>query len=151
MGNKQVRTSHGRACWYPNMKKKASPFITAAGAAALALAIAFPATLFGAFPAQAAGGKVDGLWCGTGLLHEFSLNLAQLSHEEVAGTLSRKDRKRELHGQLEGNVLRTQTTKVGALVLELQGSHLRIVGGEGPLALAQGMAFARASGPTCTG
>jgi hypothetical protein len=98
-------------------------------------------------PARA--GSVVGLWCGTGLLHEFSLDLAQPSPEEVSGTLSRKARKRELHGRLEGSILRTQSTKIGSLVLELDGGELRIVGGDGPLALAQGMVFTRARGPAC--
>ncbi|AMO22010.1 hypothetical protein GCM10027034_22910 [Ramlibacter solisilvae] len=98
-------------------------------------------------PAGATG--VEGLWCGTGLLHEFSLDLTQSSPEEVTGTLARKQRKRELHGRLEGNVLRTQSTKVGSLVLELDGGNLRIIGGDGPLALAKGLAFIRASGAAC--
>ena len=80
--------------------------------------------------------KVDGLWCGTGLLHEFSLRLAE-SYHDVTGTLSRRDRVRELHGRMDGNMLRTQSTKVGALVLELQGDALRIVDGEGQLALVR--------------
>lgn len=91
---------------------------------------------------------VDGLWCGTGLLKEFSLRLAQQS-QEVSGTLKRRDRVRDLSGRIEGNTLYTQATKVGALVLELQGDALRIVGGEGQLALARGMAFSRASGDSC--
>lgn len=103
----------------------------------------------GATVAPAWAGRVDGLWCGTGLLREFSLDLAQASADEVSGTLARKDRKRELHGRLEGNVLHTQSTKVGSLVLELEGGQLRIIGGEGPLALAQGMAFTRARGLAC--
>jgi hypothetical protein len=101
--------------------------------------------------AQARGGSgVDGLWCGSGLLHEFSLRLAQHSHD-VSGTLRRRDRVRELTGSVQGNVVRTQSTKVGALVLELQGDSLRIVDGEGQLALARGMAFTRAQGESCSG
>jgi hypothetical protein len=104
--------------------------------------------LLAAGPARAADG-VAGLWCGTGLLHEFSLDLTQPSPEEVSGTLSRKARKRELHGRLEGNILRTQSTKIGSLVLKIDGGELRIVGGDGPLALAQGMVFTRARGSAC--
>lgn len=92
--------------------------------------------------------SVDGLWCGSGLLRDFSLQLAQRL-DEVNGTLRRRDRERELHGRMEGNLLRTQSTKVGALVLELNGDALRIVDGEGQLALAQGMSFRRASGESC--
>lgn len=94
--------------------------------------------------------RVDGLWCGTGLLNEFSLRLAQEAHE-VTGTLMRKHRQRDLHGELRGNVLRTETTKYGALVLEVQGPRMQITGGDGPLALARGMVFTRATGPACTG
>jgi len=100
-------------------------------------------------PAGAWAGGIEGLWCGTGLLHEFSLRLTLASDEDVSGTLSRKQRKRELRGRFQGNLLRMQPTKVGSLVLELQGAQLRIIGGEGQLALAQGLVFMRANGPAC--
>lgn len=98
--------------------------------------------------ARASSAKVDGLWCGTGLLSEFSLRLVQRV-QTVSGTLKRRDRVRELHGRMEGNTLHTQSSKVGALVLELQGDALRIVDGEGQLALVRGMSFSRAAGDSC--
>jgi len=101
--------------------------------------------------AHAGPAGIDGLWCGAGLLHEFRLDLTQLSAEEVSGTLSRKQRRRELRGRLEGKLLHTQTTKVGSLVLELDAGQLRIVGGDGPLALAQGQGFIRSVAPDCGG
>ena len=94
--------------------------------------------------------QVQGLWCGTGPLREFSLRLNQ-RHQEVEGELVRKGRSRSIAGKLEGNVLRTQSTKVGALVLEKQGEELKVTDGEGPLALARGTAFRRGEGETCTG
>jgi SAM-dependent methyltransferase len=94
--------------------------------------------------------QVDGLWCGTGPLREFSLRLTQ-RHQEVEGELLRKGRSRTIAGTMEGNVLRTQSTKVGALVLEKQGEELKVTDGEGPLALARGTAFRRGEGATCTG
>ena len=102
-------------------------------------------------PAQArvASPQVDGLWCGTGLLNEFSLRLAQHVHD-VTGTIKRRDRVRELRGRMNGNVLHTQSSKVGALVLELQGDALRIIDGEGQLALVRGMSFSRAAGDSCS-
>ena len=48
-------------------------------------------------------------------------------------------------------MLRTQSTRVGALVLEKQGEELKVTDGEGPLALAKGTAFRRADGESCTG
>ncbi len=94
--------------------------------------------------------QVDGLWCGTGPLRDFSLKLTQ-HHQDVEGELLRKGRSRTIAGKMEGNVLRTQSTKVGALVLEKQGEELKVTDGEGPLALARGTAFRRGEGETCTG
>jgi hypothetical protein len=92
----------------------------------------------------------DGLWCGTGLLHEFSLQLTQ-QRQDVQGTLVRRDRVREIEGRVDGSVLRTQSTKVGSLVLERAGDELRITGGDGPIALARGATFQRAAGAAGTG
>jgi hypothetical protein len=92
----------------------------------------------------------DGLWCGTGLLHEFSLRLTQ-QRQDVQGTLMRRDRVREIEGRVEGETLHTQSTKVGSLVLERAGDELRITGGEGPLALARGATFQRTASAACSG
>lgn len=114
----------------------------------LALLVALLVASGGAQARQATG-QVDGLWCGSGLLQEFSLRLAQ-HYQDVSGTLMRRDRVRELTGRIEGNMLRTQTTKVGALVLQVEGDALRVVDGEGQLALVRGMSFSRARGDSCT-
>ncbi|MBC5768074.1 hypothetical protein [Ramlibacter albus] len=106
--------------------------------------------LVAAAPATFAGGTFDGLWCGQGLLNDFSLKLKQLGAQQVEGTLMRRDRVRTLEGSISGNTLRTQATKYGSLVLEATGGELKIMGGDGPLALARGNAFKRASGGACT-
>lgn len=92
----------------------------------------------------------DGLWCGTGLLHEFSLRLFQ-QQQNVQGTLVRHERRRDLEGRVEGASLLTQSTKHGSLVLERAGDELRVTGGDGLLAMARGATFQRASGAACTG
>ncbi|CAA9383686.1 MAG: hypothetical protein AVDCRST_MAG51-134 [uncultured Ramlibacter sp.] len=92
--------------------------------------------------------KVDGLWCGAGPLREFSLRLSQ-QHQEVEGELVRRGRARSIEGRIEGNVLRTESTKVGSLVLEKQGEELKVTGGDGPLALVRGTSFKRSEGPAC--
>lgn len=92
----------------------------------------------------------EGLWCGTGLLHEFSLHLSQ-QQQDVQGTLVRRERRRELEGRVEGATLHTQATRHGSLVLERAGDELRVTGGDGLLAMARGATFQRASGAACTG
>ena len=98
----------------------------------------------------AAAPRFDGLWCGTGLLSDFSLKLRQLSVEHVEGTLMRRDRARTIEGSIKGNTLHTESTRYGSLVLEAAGGELRILGGDGPLALARGNAFLRAPGTACS-
>ena len=115
--------------------------------AALAAALCLAALA----PAAGASTRFDGLWCGTGLLHEFSLKLKQLSLDHVEGVLMRKDRERTIEGSVNGNTLRTETTKYGSLVLEAAGSELRILGGDGPLSLARGTSFQKARGSACGG
>jgi hypothetical protein len=115
---------------------------TAQPAATAASAAAAPA-----LPAVAAGG-VNGLWCGSGPLRDYSLRLAQ-RQQDVEGELARPGRTRTIEGRIEGNVLRTQSTKVGALVLEHKGNELKITGGDGPIALARGQVFRRSPSGTC--
>jgi len=93
--------------------------------------------------------QVEGLWCGTGALREFSLRLKQ-RHQEVEGELLRQGRARTIEGRVEGNVLRTQSTRVGTLLLEKQGDELRVTQGEGALALVRGTSFRRAQAANCT-
>ncbi|HWI84055.1 hypothetical protein [Ramlibacter sp.] len=92
----------------------------------------------------------EGLWCGTGLLRDFSLRLTQ-QRQDVQGTLVRRDRVREIEGRVEGSTLHTQSTKVGSLLLERAGDELRVTGGDGPLSLARGATFQRAPGSACSG
>jgi hypothetical protein len=99
--------------------------------------------LYWVVPAQVAG-----LWCGSGPLHDFSLRLKQ-QHQVVEGDLVRRGRARTIEGRLEGNVLRTQSTRVGALVLELDGEKLKIIDGEGALMLVRGQSFTRSDAADC--
>jgi SAM-dependent methyltransferase len=94
--------------------------------------------------------QVDGLWCGAGPLREFSLRLKQ-HHQEVEGELVRKGRARTIEGRIEGNVLRTEPTKVGTLVMEKQGDELKVTDADGPLALVRGTSFKRTDAASCTG
>jgi hypothetical protein len=103
-------------------------------------------------PAVAARGKpasVGGLWCGVGLLNEFTLEIAQRYHEFEA-KLVRKGRVREITGRIEGSMVRTDPQRNETLELQALGDQLRITGGTGPLALARGQSFSRASGGSCT-
>ena len=92
--------------------------------------------------------RFEGQWCGTGPIHEFSLQLSQ-EHQQVQGRLVRRERERVIEGRVEGATLRTQATRIGSLVLERHGDELRVTGGDGPLALAQGATFRRADGGGC--
>ncbi len=92
--------------------------------------------------------RVDGLWCGTGPLREFSLQLVQ-RYQQFDAKLTRRGRTRELTGTIEGTMLRTPETKVGSLVLEARGDELIVAGGSGPIALARGQAFKRAAANGC--
>jgi hypothetical protein len=94
--------------------------------------------------------QVEGLWCGTGPLSEFSLRLSQ-RYQEVQGSLARRDRVRSIEGRVEGATLRTQATRHGSLVLEMAGDELKVIDGEGALVLARGTAFQRANGSACDG
>jgi hypothetical protein len=93
--------------------------------------------------------RVEGLWCGTGLLRGASLLLSQ-RYQEFEGVLQYGRRSRPLQGRIEGAILRTPGGRAGELVLELAEPQLRIVEAAGPLALAQGGAFTRAHGSACS-
>ena len=95
--------------------------------------------------------RVDGQWCGRGLLRGTTLNLTR-RQQEFEGTLVRGDRVRSVEGSIEGMTLRTSAAsagKAGQLVLQLQGDKLRIVTAGGPLSLVQGMSFFRGTGTGC--
>jgi SAM-dependent methyltransferase len=92
--------------------------------------------------------RIDGLWCGSGPLGDFSLKLGQ-KYQEVQGTLTRRNRVRELRGMMNGYTLEGQETRHGALAATLDGAALRITGGRGALSMLKGFAFSRAKGESC--
>ena len=92
--------------------------------------------------------RVEGLWCGTGLMRGGSLQLAQ-KYQAFDGVLRWRERSRELTGRIAGNELRAPAGRHGELVLQVMGETLRITGAEGNLALAQGQSFQRAAGGSC--
>lgn len=125
-----------------------------AAAALLSLACGATATRPSA-PAEAVAVRqpgfaiVDGLWCGAGLLREFTLEIAQ-QYQNVQARLVRKGRVRELTGHVEGSLVKADPQRDHTMELLAQGNELRIVAGTGMLALAKGQAFTRAVGGSCT-
>lgn len=92
--------------------------------------------------------RVEGLWCGSGLLRDARIRLQQ-SFQDYRGELVFRSRSRELEGRIDGHTLRTPAGRHGELVLEAAGDELRIVSGQGDFALAQGQRFRRAAGENC--
>lgn len=92
---------------------------------------------------------VDGLWCGAGLLREFSLEIAQ-QYQKVQAKLVRKGRVRELTGHVEGSLVKADPQRDHTMELLAQDNELRIVAATGMLALAKGQGFTRAVGGSCT-
>lgn len=92
--------------------------------------------------------RVEGLWCGTGLMRGGSLQLAQ-KYQAFDGLLRWRDRSRDLAGRITGDELRAPAGRHGELVMQVTGDTLRITGAQGNLALAQGQAFQRAAGGSC--
>ena len=125
-------------------------------AAVLALAMPFAASADSdAAPQQASMRKanfaaVGGLWCGAGLLHEFSLEIEQRS-ADVQGRLVRKQRVREITGKVEGTRVKVDPQRDHTMELQAEGNELRIVSASGVLALATGQSFTRAAGGSCKG
>jgi hypothetical protein len=93
--------------------------------------------------------SVGGLWCGAGLLNEFTLEIAQ-QLDDVRGKLVRKGRVREITGQVEGTRLKVDPQRDHTMELLAEGNQLRITAATGMLALATGQSFIRASGGSCT-
>jgi hypothetical protein len=125
--------------------------------AAVALAAAAPlASLAQPAPAeqvslgQAGDASVGGLWCGAGLLHEFTLELEQ-QLQSVQGRLIRKARVREITGHVEGKRVKVDPQRDHTMELQAEGDELRIVSASGVLALAAGQSFTRAAGGSCKG
>ncbi|RYF41940.1 MAG: class I SAM-dependent methyltransferase [Comamonadaceae bacterium] len=92
--------------------------------------------------------RVEGLWCGTGLMRGGSLQLGQ-KYQSFEGTLRWRDRSRDLAGRIAGNELRAPAGRHGELVMQVAGDTLRITGAQGNLAIAQGQSFQRAGGAGC--
>ena len=93
---------------------------------------------------QGSTANVGGLWCGAGLIHEFTLEIAQ-QFQNVQGRLTRKTRVREITGHVEGALVKSNET----MELLAQGNELRVVDATGLLALARGQSFTRAAGGSC--
>jgi hypothetical protein len=125
---------------------------TALLSAAPALSLA-AATLDPAAMTQVAGRgapiKVGGLWCGAGLLRDFTLDIAQ-HFDLIEARLVRKGRVRQITGRIEGSTLRADPQRDHTMELQALGNELRITAGTGVLALARGQSFTRASGGSCT-
>jgi hypothetical protein len=102
-----------------------------------------------AVAARASPARVGGLWCGAGLLGDFSLEIVQ-RHRDVSGKLVRKGRVREITGHVDGSMLRTDPQRNESLDLQAVGDELRIAAGTGPLALLRGQSFRRASEASCS-
>ena len=93
--------------------------------------------------------RVQGQWCGTGLLRGASLQLTQ-RYQEYGGELKYRSKSRELEGRIRGNTLHTPAGRHGELVLEAAGEQMRIVSAQGDFALAKGQTFKRSAGPGCS-
>jgi hypothetical protein len=98
---------------------------------------------------QGTTANVGGVWCGAGLLRDFTLEIAQ-HYQNVQGKLVRKSRVREITGHVDGMTVRTDPQRDHTMELLAQGNELRIVGATGVLALAKGQFFTRAAGGSCT-
>lgn len=99
--------------------------------------------------APASFASVDGLWCGAGLLHEFSLEIVQ-NFQDLKGRLVRKQRIREITGRVEGTRVQVDPQRDHTMELQAHGDQLRIVAASGMLALATGQSFTRAAGASCS-
>jgi hypothetical protein len=127
-------------------------------ATALALGAPLASLAAASSPADAPGEQVSlrqgryasvgGLWCGAGLLHEFTLEIVQ-QLQDVQGKLVRKGRVREITGRVEGTMVKVDPQRDHSMELRAQGDELRITGATGVLALATGQSFTRAAGGSC--
>jgi hypothetical protein len=135
-----------------------STFLRAVGAA-LALAVAAgplaaqtsleapAATAPGTVPVRHTA-QVAGLWCGTGPLHSYTLEIEQHA-QQVAGKLRRRERVHEITGRVEGDRVVTDPQRNESLQLQAVGDQLRVTDGTGILMILRGQIFTRAAGATC--
>lgn len=91
---------------------------------------------------------VGGLWCGAGLLRDFTLEIAQQA-QDFQARLIRRGKVREITGRVEGARVRTDPQRNETMELLAEGDQLRIIGATGVLALARGQFFTRAAGASC--
>lgn len=89
--------------------------------------------------------RVDGLWCGAGLLRGTSMRFKQ-TFQMFEGLLVRGGRQRDFAGHIQGARVVSTTGKAADLGLEAVGEHLHIRSAPADLALLRGARFERASG-----
>ena len=87
--------------------------------------------------------RVQGLWCGTGLLRGSALEFSQ-RYQRVDGTLAYRNRSRTIEGRLQGASLSVAAGRNGELGLEVLGDEMRITAAQGDLVAARGQSFKRA-------
>jgi SAM-dependent methyltransferase len=92
--------------------------------------------------------RIDGLWCGSGLLREYSMEVVQ-TYQRFDGILMRRELSRPIGGRIEGATVRTNPQRNGSLVMEAVGDELRVTDGTGTLATARGQRFRRAQAGGC--
>lgn len=132
-----------------------SAFAATALACAAVLPLAAPAATPASPPAgdpvglRNAPAKIGGLWCGAGLLRDFTLEIAQ-QYQRFEARLIRRNKVREITGRMEGATLRVDPQRDHTMELLAQGNELRITDASGVLALAKGQFFTRAVGGSCS-
>jgi hypothetical protein len=128
--------------------RRAAVLLVLAGLA-LGARAAEPASPDGEAVAARGTARVGGMWCGSGLLNEFSLDIAQ-RYQDFQARLVRKGRVREITGRVDGAMVRTDPQRNETLELQAIGDELRVTAGTGMLALLRGQSFTRASGGSCS-
>lgn len=93
--------------------------------------------------------QVGGLWCGTGPLHSYSLEIEQHA-QQLAGKLRRRERVHEITGHVVGDRVVTDPQRNQSLELQATGDRLRVTDGTGLLTILRGQTFTRAAGASCT-
>lgn len=133
---------------YPT-RSAAVPALALVLASAPLLAKAVPALPTEQVVLRSAPAIVDGLWCGAGLLRDFTLEIAQQT-QNVHARLIRRGKVREITGRVEGARVRTDPQRNQTMELLADGNELRITAATGALALTTGQFFTRATGASCT-
>ena len=93
--------------------------------------------------------RVDGLWCGSGVLGGAALRLSQ-KYQNFGGSLAWRDRSRAFVGQIAGFDLRAVAGRHAELRLQARGDdRLQVLSSRGELELPPGWTFRRATGDRC--